>query len=75
MLERVQYMSKKAKVIKKIEIPLKGGKIAGVCMALANYFNIDVTIVRIIFVLLSLPGGLPGIIPYIAMWILIPEEN
>lgn len=47
-------------------------KIAGVCGGLAEYFAIDVTIVRIVFVLLLLPGGLPGFIPYIVLWIIVP---
>lgn len=68
-------MKKKTQPPKKLVIPVEGKKIAGVAMALAQYFSIDVTIVRIIFVLLALPGGLPGIIPYLLMWILIPEEN
>ena len=48
--------------------------IAGVCAGIAEYFNIDPTIVRIIFVLLLLPGGLPGFIPYILLWIVIPNK-
>jgi phage shock protein C len=48
-------------------------KIGGVCGGLAEYFNIDPTIVRIIFVILLLPGGLPGFIPYIILWIVVPE--
>lgn len=49
-------------------------KIAGVCGGLAEYFNIDPVIVRLIAVLLLLPGGLPGFIPYIIMWIVVPEK-
>lgn len=47
-------------------------KIAGVCGGLAEYFNIDATIIRIIFVILLLPGGLPGFIPYVILWIFVP---
>ena len=60
---------------KRLVLPKEGGKIGGVSAALSNYFEIDVTIIRIIWVLLLLPGGLPGIIPYIIMWLLIPEEE
>lgn len=49
-------------------------KIAGVSGGLAEYFNIDPTIVRIIFVILLLPGGLPGFVPYVIMWIVVPEQ-
>lgn len=49
-------------------------KIAGVCGGLGEYFGIDPVIPRLIFVLLALPGGAPGIIPYIIMWIVVPKQ-
>lgn len=49
-------------------------KIAGVCGGLAEYFNIDPTIIRVIAVLLLLPGGVPGLLPYIILWIVVPES-
>lgn len=49
--------------------------IAGVCGGIAEYFDIDVTIVRLIAVLLLLPGGLPGFLPYIIMWIVVPSKE
>lgn len=61
--------------VKRLLRPKKGRKIAGVCLALAHYFTIDVTVVRIIFIFLALPGGLPGILPYLILWIAIPEEQ
>jgi len=48
-------------------------KIAGVCGGLAEYFNIDPVIPRIVFVILLLPGGLPGFLPYIILWLVVPE--
>lgn len=48
-------------------------KIAGVCGGLATYFDMDPTVVRLLFVLLALMGG-PGILLYIIMWIVVPEE-
>jgi len=62
------------KPIKQMFRPKQGRKLGGVSLAFANYFGVDVTIVRLVWVILSLPGGLPGIIPYITCWILIPEE-
>jgi phage shock protein C len=47
-------------------------KIAGVCGGLAEYFNIDATIIRIIFIILLLPGGFPGLLPYVILWIFVP---
>lgn len=48
--------------------------LAGVCGGLAEYFNIDPVIVRVIAVILLLPGGFPGILPYVALWIIVPES-
>ncbi len=55
--------------------PIHGRRVVGVCLALANYFNINVTLVRLIFLLLFLPGGLPGFLPYVILWIIIPSED
>lgn len=49
-------------------------KIAGVCGGLGQYFDIDPTLIRVAFVLLALPGGLPGVLPYFILWVVIPEE-
>ena len=47
-------------------------KIAGVCGGLGEFFGIDPTVIRVIFVLLLLPGGLPGFIPYVILWAVMP---
>lgn len=49
-------------------------KIAGICGGLAEYFDIDPVIPRIIFFILLLPGGLPGLVPYLILWLLIPQK-
>ena len=46
--------------------------IAGVCGGFGEYFNIDPTIIRLIWVLLAFSGA--GIIAYIIAWIIIPEK-
>ena len=61
--------------MKKLVRPQKGRVVAGVALAFANYFSIDVTVVRLIWVVLLLPGGLPGLLPYLICWILIPSEE
>jgi phage shock protein C len=52
-------------------------KISGVCGGLAAYFDIDSTIIRILWVILTLFVGavLLGIIAYIVMAIFIPDER
>ena len=47
--------------------------LAGVCGGLANYFNLDPTLVRIIFIVLALVG-LGGVIIYLLVWVLVPPE-
>lgn len=46
--------------------------LGGVCSGLANYFNIDVVIVRIIFVILLFSGI--GFLTYIIMWVAVPSS-
>ncbi len=46
--------------------------VAGVCAGLAEYFNVDPVLVRLVFVLLALAGG-PGVLLYIVLWIIMPE--
>lgn len=59
---------------KKLVLPKTGKKVGGVAIALANYFEIDVLVIRIVWVLLIIPGGFPGLLPYIIMWLMIPDE-
>jgi phage shock protein C len=61
--------------MKKLVRPKQGRRIAGVAAGFANYFDVDVTLVRIIWVILLVPGGLPGLLPYIICWIMIPTES
>jgi phage shock protein C len=48
-------------------------KLAGVCGGLAQYFNVDATLIRVLFVLLAVLGG-SGLVLYLAMWIIVPKE-
>ena len=51
----------------------KNHMVAGVCAGLANYFNVDPTIIRLFTVLLVLLGGLSFWV-YIILWIVIPLQ-
>jgi len=46
--------------------------IGGVCSGVADYFGVDPTVVRIVWVLLAFGAGV-GILAYIACWIIMPE--
>lgn len=50
------------------------GKIFGVCAGLASYLNVDVTLVRVIFVLLAFVSGGTAIVVYIVLAVLLPEK-
>jgi phage shock protein C len=46
----------------------------GVCGGLAEFFGISVFWFRLVFFLLFLPGGVPGVVPYFILWLIIPSE-
>ena len=51
-------------------------QVAGVCGGLAEYFGLDPTAVRVVYVLLSVfSAAFPGILIYVLLWILIPERE
>jgi phage shock protein PspC (stress-responsive transcriptional regulator) len=54
--------------------PATGRILAGVAAGVADYLEVDVTIIRIALVVLSFFGG-TGIAVYLAGWLLIPEEG
>ena len=49
-------------------------KIGGVCAGVANYFNIDPTIVRVIWGVLAYCYG-AGIVAYLILWAIAPVSN
>ena len=50
-------------------------QIAGVCGGLAEYFGIDPTLCRVLYVLASIPTALLSLLIYIVLWIVIPERE
>jgi phage shock protein PspC (stress-responsive transcriptional regulator) len=49
--------------------------IAGVCGGIGEYFKVDPTLVRLLWLLISIvSAGVGGVIAYIIAWIIIPEE-
>ena len=53
----------------------QNGIIAGVCGGLGAFFGISPFWFRLLFVILALPGGAPGILPYIILWIVVPKRR
>ena len=52
----------------------RGRIIGGVASGLAKYFNVDVIIFRLIFIIAMIFGG-GGLIAYLILWIVLPEDN
>ncbi len=50
-------------------------KLAGVCAGLANYFDIDVTLVRVLFLVAAFVGCSLGFWAYIVLWAVAPGDN
>ena len=49
--------------------------IAGVCSGIANYFGWDVSIVRIVYSILTLCTAFCGGIVYIILWLVVPKDQ
>jgi phage shock protein PspC (stress-responsive transcriptional regulator) len=66
-------MSSPRKLFRRYE----NGHIAGVCAGIAEYLDVDVTVVRLVWVVFSIvPGGIiGGIVAYLAAWVVIPDAT
>jgi phage shock protein C len=58
---------------KRLVRPREGRKIAGVCLGVAEYFDLDVTIVRLVWLIASVVTGV-GLLSYPIAWIVMPDE-
>ena len=58
---------------KRLVRPRQGRKIAGVCLGFAEYFDVDVTLVRVVWLIVAIMTCV-GFIPYLIAWIVMPEE-
>lgn len=57
---------------KRLVRPRAGRKIAGVCLGFAEYFDLDVSLIRVVWLVCILCGV--GVLAYGVAWIVIPEE-
>ena len=53
----------------------EGKKLDGVCGGLAEYFNVDTTLIRLIFALLTLSTGGMGLIGYLICAVIMPKKS
>ncbi|MCY3414671.1 MAG: PspC domain-containing protein [Candidatus Heimdallarchaeota archaeon] len=76
LVEEPNFLNPSLKYVgpKKFVRPRERRIIAGVCVALADYYNIDVLVIRLAFMLLSFVGGI-GFIIYLVLIGIIPESQ
>jgi len=53
----------------------KGRMVAGVCAGIADYYALDVTLIRVIVAVVSVFTGGAGALAYLAAWVIIPGEG
>lgn len=53
----------------------QNGMVGGVCGGLAEFTGISAFWFRLLFLILLLPGGVPGLLPYLLMWLIIPAKR
>ena len=51
----------------------QNGMFAGVCGGLGDFFGISPNWFRLAFLLMMLPGGIPGILIYLLLWVIMPK--
>ncbi len=49
--------------------------VTGVCGGLGDFFGISAFWFRLAFLIALIPGGIPGLLPYILLWLIIPKER
>jgi len=52
----------------------QNGIVGGVCGGLAEFYGVSSFWFRLLFLILLIPGGLPGLLPYILLWIIITKR-
>lgn len=59
---------------KKLMRPRIGRKVAGVCLGFSEYFDLDVSLVRVVWLVGAFLSGGCGLIAYIIAWIVMPNQ-
>lgn len=60
---------------KRLERPRAGRMLAGVCAGIAEYFGLEVSLVRVGYVLLTLFTAFCGVLVYFILVVIIPQEK
>lgn len=61
--------------MKRLYLSKKNKKLAGVCGGIGEYFDVDPTLVRLLWIVFTLVSLGTGILVYILAWLVIPERK
>jgi phage shock protein C len=76
MNRHLQEMKSMSEIRSPLRRSRSGRMIGGVVSGLAKYFGLDVTLARVLYVVISIcSAAFPGILVYLLFWILTPEED
>ncbi len=74
--ENAEQETSQEKTKKELFRDMKRGKIAGVCAGLAQYFGMDISLMRIIWILVFIfTVGFVSVVAYVILWIVLPEAE
>ena len=74
--ENVGQETSQEKTRKELFRDMKRGKIAGVCAGLAQYFGMDISLMRIIWILVFIfTVGFVSVVAYVILWVVLPEAE
>ena len=63
------------KTMSRNKLRRQNGIVAGVCGGLGEFYGIAPFWFRLLFLILLVPGGLPGLVPYMILWLVIPRKR
>ncbi|HSR66340.1 MAG TPA: PspC domain-containing protein [Acidobacteriota bacterium] len=61
--------------IRENKLRRQNGIVAGVCGGLGAFTGLNPMWFRILFLVLLMPGGLPGFLPYLILWLIVPKAD
>ncbi len=69
-------INNKSKMNKKLYRSMADRKLCGVCGGIAEYFDLDPTVIRLLWVVMTLfTAAFPGVLAYIICAIIVPQQN
>lgn len=70
------YRKNKSKMSKKLYRSMADKKLCGVCGGIAEYFDLDPTLIRLLWVVMTLfTAAFPGVLAYIICAIIVPQQG